>query len=81
MTVLALVLGSIFFPGRESSVPAERFDWTGYLLLVIANWGPCPDPPDPCPEDVDGNGDVGFTDLLIVIARWGPGGVQCLTEP
>ncbi len=36
VTVLALMLGSVFFPGRESNAPTERFDWTGYLLLVVA---------------------------------------------
>ena len=38
-------------------------------------------PPESCPSDVDGGGDVGFTDLVIVLARWGPGDVQCVTEP
>ena len=26
----------------------------------------------PCPGDVDGNDDVGFTDLLAVLSAWGP---------
>ncbi|MHC4947101.1 MAG: hypothetical protein ACYTG1_02410 [Planctomycetota bacterium] len=32
-----------------------------------------------CPEDVDGNGDVGVNDLLAVLAAWGtcPGGLPC----
>jgi hypothetical protein len=25
-----------------------------------------------CPEDIDGSGDVGFTDLLTVLSTWGP---------
>jgi hypothetical protein len=28
--------------------------------------------PNPCPEDLDGSGDVGFGDILAVIAVWGP---------
>jgi len=51
-------------------------------------WTMCPDPtpimqgfaglPDAlcdvpaCPEDIDGSGDVGFTDLLGVLSAWGP---------
>lgn len=27
---------------------------------------------EPCPWDIDGNGDVGFTDLTAVLANWGP---------
>jgi hypothetical protein len=51
-------------------------------------WTECPDPtpvtqdfgglPDalcagaPCPADIDGSGDVGFQDLLALLAAWGP---------
>ena len=28
--------------------------------------------PAPCPADLDGSGDVGFSDLLAVITAWGP---------
>lgn len=41
------------------------------LLILLGAWGPCPDPPDPCPADVDGDGNVGVTDLLAVLAAWG----------
>jgi hypothetical protein len=37
------------------------------LLIVLAEWGPCP---APCPADVDGDGMVGFADLLLVLANW-----------
>jgi len=30
-------------------------------------------PPD-CPEDIDGNDDVGFSDVLAILAAWGPCG-------
>ena len=29
-------------------------------------------PDKPCPTDLDGNGDIGFDDLLEVLATWGP---------
>ena len=29
-------------------------------------------PGEPCPADIDGDGDVGFSDLLAVITAWGP---------
>ena len=37
------------------------------LLSLLVNWGPCKG----CPADFDGNGEVGFSDLLAVIAAWG----------
>lgn len=40
----------------------------GDLLLVLAQWGPCP---PQCFADVDGDGDVGIADLLYVLAGWG----------
>jgi hypothetical protein len=43
----------------------------GDLLILLANWGPCPDPPDPCVGDLDGDGNVGITDLLMLLANWG----------
>jgi hypothetical protein len=41
------------------------------LLLLLASWGPCPDPPEDCPADFDGNGTVDTADLLILLANWG----------
>ncbi len=41
------------------------------LLFLLSAWGPCPDPPDPCPGDIDGDGLAGITDFLIVLADWG----------
>ncbi|MCH8153297.1 MAG: hypothetical protein IH830_13105 [Planctomycetes bacterium] len=32
----------------------------------------CPDPPDPCPADLDGDGSVGTFDLQILLGAWGP---------
>jgi len=41
------------------------------FLLLLAAWGPCPGPPDPCPADLDGDGTVGITDFLDLLANWG----------
>ena len=41
----------------------------GDLLLVLAQWGPCP--PE-CLGDVDSDGVVGINDFLQVLADWGP---------
>ena len=40
------------------------------LLILLANWGPCPDCKD-CPADLDGDCTVGVADLLILLANWG----------
>ncbi|MHC4080256.1 MAG: Ig-like domain-containing protein [Planctomycetota bacterium] len=42
------------------------------FLVLLAEWGPCPDPPDPCPSDLDDDGEVGVTDFLVLLAEWGP---------
>ncbi|MHC4825677.1 MAG: Ig-like domain-containing protein, partial [Planctomycetota bacterium] len=36
------------------------------FLVLLAEWGPCPDPPDPCPSDLDDDGEVGVTDFLVL---------------
>ena len=41
------------------------------LAIVLGNWGPCPDPPDPCIADLNGDGIVGPADLAIVLGNWG----------
>ena len=41
------------------------------LLILLADWGPCPDCGD-CGVDLDGDGSVGVSDLLILQAAWGP---------
>jgi glucose/arabinose dehydrogenase len=44
---------------------------TADLLLLLAAWGPCPKPPDPCAADFDGDGSVGTADLLTLLGEWG----------
>jgi len=41
------------------------------LLLLLAAWGDCPEPPEECPADFDGNGVVNFTDILLLLGHWG----------
>jgi predicted outer membrane repeat protein len=44
-------------------------DVTDFLML-LARWGPCPVPPEPCPADLDGDAIVGVNDFLILLANW-----------
>ncbi len=39
------------------------------LILLLANWGPCP---ASCDADLDGDGAVGIRDMLMLLATWGP---------
>jgi hypothetical protein len=41
------------------------------FLALLAAWGPCPEPPAPCPGDIDGNGAVDVVDFLAMLASWG----------
>ncbi|MCP3905795.1 MAG: hypothetical protein GY715_19380 [Planctomycetes bacterium] len=41
------------------------------ILVVLTDWGPCPDPPTTCPGDLNDNGTVDFGDILIIISAWG----------
>ncbi len=38
------------------------------LLLLLGAWGPCPDPPEACPGDLDCDGKVGVPDLLRLLS-------------
>lgn len=38
------------------------------LLVILDEWGPCPD----CPGDLNDDDAVDFDDLLIVLEAWGP---------
>jgi hypothetical protein len=43
------------------------------FLMLLAAWGPCPDPcPPPCLGDLDGDCEVGIIDFLMLLAAWGP---------
>jgi hypothetical protein len=40
------------------------------FLKVLADWGPCPAPPEACPADFDNSGTVDIVDFLTVLANW-----------
>lgn len=44
------------------------------LAILLGSWGPCPEPPEPCPADIFGTGDgfVGADDLAFLLGSWGP---------
>jgi hypothetical protein len=39
------------------------------LLELLAAWGECPKE-GACPADVDGDNDVDFQDILLLLANW-----------
>jgi hypothetical protein len=39
-------------------------------LMLLAAWGPCPRSGN-CPADINGDGAVDVSDLLILLAAWG----------
>ncbi len=39
------------------------------LLILLAQWGPCP---PTCLGDIDGDGGVGVSDLILLLGNWGP---------
>jgi hypothetical protein len=53
---------------------------TDDLLLVVNNWGTCPDSPTPCLGDGTCNGTVDVDDLLLVINNWGDCPLPSLQE-
>ena len=42
-----------------------------YYASLRLNCRDCPKEPNPCPEDVDGNGKIGVPDMLLLQAKWG----------
>lgn len=56
--------------GLPGDLDGDRLVGVSDLLLLLAAWGPCPDPPDPCAADMDGDGFVGVSDLLIMLTNW-----------
>ncbi|MHC4413983.1 MAG: hypothetical protein ACYS0G_01735 [Planctomycetota bacterium] len=60
----------VVFP-RSADIDGDGSVGISDLLILLRAWGPCPDPPDPCPADLDGDGMVGVSDLLLLLADWG----------
>ncbi|MDY7110464.1 MAG: FG-GAP-like repeat-containing protein [Planctomycetota bacterium] len=57
--------------GIPGDVNGDGIVDTADLLLLLASWGPCPDPPEDCPADFDGDDVVNTADLLILLSHWG----------
>ena len=61
---------------RQAALASPDIDGDGVVgitdfLLLLADWGPCPAPPEYCPADLDGDGVVGIEDFLLLLASWG----------
>jgi hypothetical protein len=60
--------------GDNESVPAgvtQDLDGGARIVSGVVDLGAYETHAGPCPADVDGNGDVGFSDLLSVVSTWG----------
>ena len=59
-------------PPVEATVIITPFRFGGPLVLETTALAPvAPGPPGPCPWDLDGDGLVGITDFLALLAEWG----------
>jgi hypothetical protein len=80
LDLLQRVIGGVVDMGAyEFSLCDRRLDLDGDetvgfgdLLIVLAEWGPCPEPcvPLTCPADLDRSCAVDFGDLLLVLSGW-----------
>ena len=60
-------------PGCDPDLDISGNVGVNDLLLMLANWGPCPLAPDgPCIADVNGDDMVDLLDLAILLECWGP---------
>ncbi|MHC4428746.1 MAG: MBL fold metallo-hydrolase, partial [Planctomycetota bacterium] len=99
MGIASLAIALVVMPAGAQSCPQGDLDLDGAvatsdLLMLLAGWGPCPAPPEPCLGDLDGDGSIGTADLLTLLSGWGPvdipggtfpalwiNGGSCATEP
>jgi hypothetical protein len=56
--------------GPASDINGDGVVDTADLLILLATWGACPDPPEACPADVNGDGVVDTEDLLQLLTEW-----------
>jgi sugar lactone lactonase YvrE len=52
--------------GVDGDIDGDGLVNVADLLILLADWGVCPD----CPADLDGDGNVAVSDLLILLANW-----------
>ncbi len=77
---------SDFVPGIQETIPGDIFSqvvtpFTASTPSDTIMHTVCPATEPPCPFDLDGNGNVGITDLLILLANWGnPYGINDLLD-
>ena len=64
-------MGAYEFQGSSCDLNGDGSVGILDLLILLGSWGPCPDPPNPCPADLNGDGSVGILDLLMLLANWG----------
>ena len=65
--------------GTTSKIEVQVFAGVPYVVRVGGTTGSgfglltvtCQAPPDPCPADLDGDGDVAGLDVLVLLAAWG----------
>ena len=65
--------GSLWSGQASADLDGDGVVGTSDLLLLIAAWGPCPDPPLACPADLIADGQVDAGDLCVLLAQWGAG--------
>jgi len=58
--------GEVARAGQAGAMPTND-DFRFRPVMQFASTGGAP-----CPEDVDGSGDVGFDDVLALLSAWGP---------
>ena len=58
-------------PPLPGDLDGDGLVGTTDFLLLLANWGPCPDPcPPVCLGDLDGDCGVRVSDFLLLLANW-----------
>jgi hypothetical protein len=66
-------MGAYEFQGCSCDLDGDGSVGVNDFLLLLAAWGPCPDPcPPSCPADFNGDCEVGVGDFLELLAHWGP---------
>lgn len=70
-TESTLTLTLVVTVARPGDINGDGIVNTTDLLALLAAWGDCPQPPEPCPADFDGSGAIDTSDLLMLLGNWG----------
>ena len=57
--------------GRRGDLDSDNQIGMTDLALLLAEWGPCPAPPEICLSDLNRDGTTGINDLLVLLGNWG----------